>query len=279
MPAFGEGGFGEGGFGGIDPVMIVTAQPELGRMQIDLSGGMPGESLYVFRRDGSGTAVVRDTSDGSVTWGEIGEHIALYDYEAEQGSEVDYLLTSGDGQTVLTVRVTIPRWGTWLKSPGRPYLNARCYLESEGAVTYEANRIAVNVEGARRPVVLSQPRAAATAGAIRLVSLTDETTEALHRLLADGTTLLLDTDPAWGVTFTYVSVGAVTVTRGYFETLGLQLEARIFELADVLSVPAPVGVGAVEPGRTYELLPATLATYAAIPATYDTYEQLAVGNV
>lgn len=203
--------------------------------------------------------------------------VTVYDNEARQGeTNVDYLLADGDGVQLASVRISLPLWGTWLKSPARPFLNTRCYLESEGAVKRPARREVVPIEGSTAPIVLSQQRTG-KGGNVRLVALTAAVDAGLSRLLDQGDTLMLDTDPAWRLAYRYVNVGDVTIERSYWDDRGLTIAARTYELGDLVAVEAPIGVTAVEPGRTYSMLPTLFGSYAAMAATVSTYEELATG--
>lgn len=48
--------------------IAATPQPDAASVRLDLTGGDPGDTLYVFRRDTGGVGVVRDTSAGTITW-------------------------------------------------------------------------------------------------------------------------------------------------------------------------------------------------------------------
>lgn len=203
--------------------------------------------------------------------------VTVYDYEPQQGAQVDYIAADPTGAPLGSVRVTIPRWGTWLKSPGRPYRNTRAYLEQEGAVVRPAKRQVITREAGGLPVVLSQARGAME-GDVRLLALEGEQDAAVVRLLSEGNTLLLDTDPAWAVPWRYISVGEATSTRPHEGTLGLDRPARLHALAGLVEQPAPVGPTVVEAGRSYADLPELFGSYLAIPATVPTYEALGTGE-
>lgn len=258
--------------------IAAVAQPTSASVAITVRGGAPGTPLYVLRRDTSGTGIVRETSEGTVVWPALGDTLTLIDYEARQGESTQYLLTDADGTPVATVRVELPQWGTWLKSPGRPYRNARVYYSSDSAATFSARRLVVDIEDAAQRVVFARKRSTPSGGLV-LHTLTTDQARALELLLSDGLPLMLDTPSSWGVPYRYISVGDVSRSRAYdFEGLGLTEEARTWSLADVVNTAAPQGVPMVDPGRTYADLPTLFATYVAIPATTDTYEQLATGQ-
>lgn len=56
----------------IEPI----AEPEQGRMRVVVSGGQIGSTLYLFRRDSTGVAVVRDTAAGGVAFPPTGPPVA-----------------------------------------------------------------------------------------------------------------------------------------------------------------------------------------------------------
>lgn len=202
--------------------------------------------------------------------------VTVYDHEARQGEATDYIVADPNGAQLASTRMTVPAWGTWLKSPGRPYLNVRCYLENEGPVKRAARRLVVDVQNGER-VVLSQRRTAAS-GSIRLLALEGPQATAVDRLLDDGATLMLDTHPEWGVPYRYISVGDETRSRPYGDTLGLDKAPRLFELADVVAVAMPTGVTVVDPKRTHVVVPSLYGSYAALAASVPTYEALATGE-
>lgn len=204
----------------------------------------------------------------------------IYDYEATQGTVVEYLLTDPDGNVQATVNVTLPLWGTWLKSPGRPYRNVRCYFGSMPRVDAPLPREVYDVDGAGQVVVYSSLRSADRAPSLRLVTQTLEQLEGMRLLLSDGATLMLDTPPSWNIGMRYLSAGDVGRERPLATSEGfgnLEATARMWELADVVTVESPQGVTTTDPGRTYASLPVLFATYTAIPATTATYEELATG--
>lgn len=259
-------------------VYVITAAAESAsaRVALTVSGGVSGTVLYIFRRDSAGVGVVRDTSAATIVWPVSGS-LTVYDNEARQGEGTDYLLADPDGVQLASVHVTLPLWGTWLKSPGRPYLNTKCRYGTEAPINRAARRAVVDIEGVDEPVVLSEARAGKR-GDISLLTLDAETAAKVDRLLDAGDTLMLDTDPTWAVPYRYISVGNATISRAYFPDMGLTLEPRIFAFTDVVAVAMPIGVTAVETGRTYDLLPTLYGSYAALAATVPTYEALAVGG-
>lgn len=241
-------------------------------------GAYDGVQLWAVRpTDSTGVLPVGGWEEATEASAQAGTGVVvLYDYEARQGELTDYLLTDDDGAMTALASLVIPAWGTWLKSPGRPFLNTRVYLENEAPVRRAARRTVVPIEGASAPVVLSEPRAGRQ-GAVTLATLTSDQAAAVDDLLSSGLTLLLDTAPSWNSPWRYVSVGDVEVERAYGGgTLALDREARVFTLGDLVAVEAPIGVTAVAAGRTYDTLRTLFANYAALAATTATYADLVV---
>lgn len=206
----------------------------------------------------------------------------IYDYEPVQGSTVDYILADDDGNMLATARVVIPRWGTWLKSPGRPSRNVRVYYGRTESTILPIERERYAIEGSGSVVVYAARRSVEEASRLELITRTDEAAAAMRSILADGATLLLDVPPSWGVPFRYISVGEVEVGRPLAASDGygnLEAAARLWGLAEVIAQPSPQGVSQEDPGRTYAVLPTEFATYVAIPATVESYEALATRGV
>lgn len=262
-------------------LVTITAvvETQQARVRLELGNGSPGQSVYVLRRDdGSGTAIVRETSEGTVTWPDD-NRVTLYDYEPLQGSVAEYIVTNPDGLAVASTTVRVPQWGTWLKSPGRPYRNARVHYQGEGGADMQAaRRLLVPVQDSPQRVVFAQPRLSEQ-GQLQLLTRTREQADALDRLLRDGMPLMLDVPASWGVPFRYISVGDVQRARAHdLEGLNLTAEARVWTLDDVVTIDPPQGVPTLDASRTYTDLPTLFATYVAIPSTTATYEQLATGE-
>lgn len=259
--------------------LTAVADPATASVKLTALGGVAGTPLYVLRRGGaSGTGMVRETSEGTVVWPTAGTPLLLTDYEATQGASTMYILTDADGAPVASVTVQVPLWGTWLKSPGRPFRNTRVHYQTDTAIKLSARRLVIDVEGSPQRVVFAQNRANPT-GTVTLVTRTKAQAAALRLLVSDGLTLLLDTPPSWDVPFRYISVGDVSPARAFdFDGLGLESTARAWQLSDVVEVEPPQGVPVGDPGRTYADLPALFSSYVAIPATTDTYEKLGTGE-
>lgn len=253
--------------------ITVTSDSDLARIVIDVTGGVEGDPLYVLRRDRNGTTLVRQTSAGTVLWvaGTPTTAPSVYDYEARQGLETDYILTDVDGAPLVSVRVAIPEWGAWIKSPGKPHMNVRVGWKGDRDYTRAARRWRGDVRGARYPVVLNDVRSAPV-GQVRLQTRDQETARALTSLLADGDVLMIDVPDSYGTPVRYVSVGDVTGSRLSEDAWG---DIRVWTL-DVDEVAAPVGLPAGQ-GFTYEGLAALADSYIGLAAIFATYDDMALG--
>lgn len=206
----------------------------------------------------------------------------VYDYEAIQGVDTEYILAKTDGTPLATVELVVPPWGTWLKSPGRPFRNTKLFFGASESIETPIKREIYEPEGGGAVAVYASARGVERTSSMTLVTRTMEQADALSLLLSDGATVMLDTPPSWNVRFRYISIGdvkrvrALTVADGY---LNLPAEARIWELSDVITVEIPQGVTVVDPGWTYSSVPRTYPTYATIPALTASYDDLAAGPV
>lgn len=265
------------GFAG--DLMTASANIEYGRVEIILTEeGIAGNVVYIFRRDDNAVVTVRETADGTIQWPSPSTIQTVYDYEAPQGTLVDYIASDIDGNVVATVSLAVPKWGTWLKSPGIPQRNLRCFYLDEDSFSVPARREVYDIEGSSVPIVHSEPRSAGRTG-VRLVVMTKEDKEAAKQLLKDGLPILIDTDPDFDCPFRYVSVGDYTIIRAFEpDKFSLKRPERILSLLDVVEVPAPEGGLAQIANWTYDSIPETFSSYNAIPAVVLTYEDLAIGN-
>lgn len=75
-------------------MITATPEPDAARVRLALTGGTPGESVYVFRRDTAGVGLVRDTSAGTITWPALGPVVLTNRIE---NGELDD--ENGDGYT------------------------------------------------------------------------------------------------------------------------------------------------------------------------------------
>lgn len=249
---------------------------DTGPTAVALAGLYPGMSGATT--DGTGTPTSDYAWTGAAdasTSEQTSQVLVVYDYEARQGEETDYLATDTDGVVLATAaRITVPVWGTWLKSIGRPYLNTRCYFGGEAPPNLPARRQLVAIEGSATPVALSELRMAAR-GQVRIVTLTAAQESALLAIVAPGDVLMLDTNASWRSPYRYISVGDVSPARGAGDgELGLDREQRTWVLSDVAAVAAPIGVSQVNDDASYDELPVLYGSYAALAATVPTYDDL-----
>lgn len=253
--------------------ITVTSEGDSARMAIDLEGGPVGEPVYVLRRDRNGAALVRETYAGTVLWvaGTPTSVGTLYDYEARQGLETDYIVTDLDGAPLVAVRVTIPRWGTWLKSPGYPHLNLACYWKLDSDYQRAGRVSLLQPRGAKFPIALSDRRGGPS-GTIHLLTMTDEDARSMTSLLNSGQPLMVDVPDAYGVPVRYISVNDVTGARA---VNNIAEQARVWTL-QIVEIAAPVGLPAGQ-DFTYEGLAALADSYIALAASFATYDDMALG--
>ena len=256
--------------------LTAAADPAGAVVTLTATGGVPGGTYYLFRRDAAGIKLLRDAAEG-VVWPPT-DPLVVDDHEARHGQETDYLLTDVDGQLLADDRVTIPAWGTWLKSPGLPELNVRVYLTTLEAPVRPATRAVLPIEGSDRAVVLSSVRGTPK-GSVVVSTLDAEAAAAVVAIVAPGDPVMFDTDPAFAVPYRYVSIGDVTEVRpmAVDDELGLVHAHRSWVLADLVDVDAPIGRTATLPGWTYAGIPARADAYVALPAEFATYDALAAG--
>lgn len=256
--------------------ITVNADFPAGRLLISLRGGPEGQPVYVLRRDRNGTTLVRQTSAGTVLWRKIfltTDAPTISEYEARQGLDTDFIVTDLDGLPLVSVRLTVPTWGTWLKSPGQPGQNVRCAWKGDLDYTRRARQSVLAPRGAKFPIVLADRRLAPI-GQVRLLTRDQITARALTTLLDSGQVLMIDVPDSHGVPVRYVSVGDVKGSRLAEEA---HSEVRVWTL-EVSEVAAPVGLAAGQ-GFTYEGLAATADSYIGLAANYSTYDDLAIGQV
>lgn len=253
--------------------ITVTSDSALARMIIDVEGGTVDEPLYVTRRDRSSNTLVRQTSAGTVLWvaGTPTTAPTIYDYEARQGLQTDYTLTDPDGSPLVTVRVVIPEWGAWLKSPGKPHMNVQVGWKGHQEFVRPARRWIGQARGAKYPAAFADVRGAPV-GSVKLQTRDQETARSLTSLLADGETLMVDVPESYGTPVRYVSVGDV---RGSALSDDAWSDIRVWTL-QVDEVAAPIGLPAGQ-SFTYEGLAASADSYIALAATFATYDDMALG--
>jgi len=231
----------------------------------------PSATVYVYRRDSLGVATVRASQDGLT-----GTSLTVDDYELRQGDSTDYLVTNQDGTLVASTNLTIPSWGSWVKSPSQPWLNAKVTFLGEKDTVYGANREVVWVEGAQNPVVLWSVRSGATTDSVSIACRTQAEVSALLALLSAGSEVMLDLTPSWNSKWRYCSVGDVAIGRVFEDGLGLDNAWRVVELKDLVQIDNPITALQVAAGASYDAIPVKFPTYGSIPAILATYNSIPV---
>jgi hypothetical protein len=256
------------------PVIVAVSDIPTGRVILTATDGPPTQIAYVIRRDTQGSTLVRETSTGVVVYDALGT-FTVNDYEARQGLITNYLLTSASGIQVANTTITIPRWGTWLKNPGKPFMNMRVLWNSDNEYSRAARRELIPIRGAKFPIAHTDRRLAPS-GTIKLATQTTSEAKAFTNLVDDGAVLMIDVNPDFGVPVRYVSVGDVVGRRAGKEDRDLTWEARIWEL-QIDETSAPIGIPAGQT-VTYEAIPASFDSYISLAASVATYNDLAAGN-
>ena len=257
------------------PTITATADTATATVTLTIAGGTPDDQLLVVRRDDVGVQTLRATQDGSVTYDASGD-ATVVDYEARQGVETDYLLTTINGAVLASDNLTVPLWGSWLKHPGRPFLNTLVHFVQDESWERPAVREVIPIRGAQYPVVVAERRQAPT-GTVTLLTLTDAQATALRAIVDDGQALMLDTPPRFGVPVRYISVGGFREVRAADSDVLLHVAARRWELSDVVTVATPVGVAAGQ-GFTFDALTASADTFASLTALYESFDDMTVGQ-
>lgn len=200
--------------------------------------------------------------------------ITVYDYEARQGQSMEYFVLDSQGYPVGDGSlIDVPEWGTWLKDPFRPHLNARLYFNSDSNYTRSANRVLLQPRGSRLPIAQWERRTAPE-GKIRLLTETPDDARRLTALVDAAGVVFLDVTEAFGVPFQYVSLGDVSGVRAVDQAL--RDTHRYWDI-DMQEVAMPIG----EPSSmssTYENLMATFASYLELRNSVKDYASVASGE-
>lgn len=137
------------------------------------------------------------------------------DYEAPLDGTFYYQATSTDrpGVVVTSPSYTMPSNGlTWLKHPGRPFLNTTVQVVAAPSLTRPITQGVFEVLGRTRPIAVSLQRSSER-GELQLYTGTEADRSALLALLEDGAPLFLSTPSGYGVGSVYISVAEVAETR------------------------------------------------------------------
>lgn len=201
--------------------------------------------------------------------------ITVYDYEARQGLETGYALTSDMGIIGDFITITVPNWGSWLKDPFRPFMNVKILWNGDSAYTRKSDRVLLRPKGAKFPVPQWDKRSAPS-GTVRIATETNDDSRALTSLLDAAGVIMIDVPEEYGVPVRYVSVGDVTGSRVGEADRDLTWEARYFDLeVDEIDVPVGEPVGQA---ITYESVGNYFGSYLALAASVETYDELAAGT-
>lgn len=202
--------------------------------------------------------------------------IVIYDYEARQGLNTDYILTDELGNVGASVSVLIPRWGTWLKDPFRPFMNCKVLWHQDSEYERKARRTLLQPRNAKYPVPQWDRRIAPSAN-IEVATEEDTKARALTSLLDSAGVIMIDVDDRFGVPVRYVSVGDIKGRRATSsDSLGLKWEARIWNL-EIDEVAYPIGTPSGQ-SLTYSEVAGFFSSYIDIAATVATYDELAAGT-
>lgn len=137
------------------------------------------------------------------------------DFEAPLDEPFYYQATSSDrpGVVVTSPTYTMASGGaTWLKHPGRPFLNTKVEVGLPPDLTRPVAQGVFEVLGRSRPIAVTMLRNSER-GTLVLNTHTDADRVALLGLLEDGNPLFLSTPGGYGIGSVYVAVGEVTEQR------------------------------------------------------------------
>ena len=202
--------------------------------------------------------------------------ITIYDYEARQGLDTDYILTDELGNVGASVSVLIPRWGTWLKDPFRPFMNCKVLWHQDSEYERKARRSLLQPRNAKYPVPQWDRRIAPSAN-IEVATEEDAKARALTSLLDSAGVIMIDVDDRFGVPVRYVSVGDIKGRRvTSSDSLGLKWEARIWNL-EIDEVAYPIGTPSGQ-SLTYSEVAGFFSSYIDIAATVASYDELSAGT-
>lgn len=259
--------------------LSITAIPSAGNvpprvaLTVDTTGYV-GYTLQIFRVDGSSQVLVRDSETtpdiGDVTW--LG-----FDYEAPFEATVTYQVVVYDGANALasasSASTSLDVTAAWLIHPGDPDLSIPVEVKKFGERRRSIDQSTQRVIGRSDPVVTTDTRGTVETS-IEIATSTIAEADAVHALLADGQTILVNVPPSWnwGVTTEWAACGQT-------------VEARVVDVGSrqhrVITVPYVVvsrPEGDLAPLRTYADVLTEASTYAQALAQRATYADLLVGS-
>ena len=257
--------------------IVATTQPgnTPPRVFLDVdTTGYTGLTLSIFRVLGDTQTLVRDSETSpdiaDIQW--LG-----YDYECPFGTPVTYQVVVYDGATAVasavSSAVSLDPSGVWLIHPGAPTRSIEIEVKDLGSRKRSVTQSTQRVLGRSDPVVTTDARSTVESVLAIYTDALDDLT-AVHDILADGQTLLLNIPPAnaWGVTAEWIACGDSE-------------EQRIVEIGSrphrVTSIPYAVVArpeGDLAPLRTYADLLGESASYSAVLAARATYAAVLTGS-
>lgn len=202
--------------------------------------------------------------------------IVVYDYEARQGLSTDYIMTTETGDIGASVNLVIPRWGTWLKDPFRPFVNVKVMWHSDDEWSRKARRVLLQAKNSRFPVAQWDSRIAPN-GTVKITAENADVSAAIDSLLQTAGVVMIDVDERFNVPVRYVSVGDVSTARPTSDSgLNLKWDARIWTL-EVDEVEYPIGVPVTQ-SLSYSQIPQNFSSYIDLVTRVASYDDLAIGN-
>jgi hypothetical protein len=257
--------------------MPVTATANINEGKVTVAIALTGTvtKVQVGRMDPSGfVELIRygdlvDTPGGALT---------LDDFEVPLDTSVYYVVTEKVpvGPTTASNKVTLASNGySWLKDPGYPSMNVKIPVVTSLQTLTRASRTGVfNILDRVNPIVVSAKRQGPTAELI-VHTLSNAQRIAMRDLVARGTTLLLQTPPAYGFGSEYIAISDVDEVR-----VGLASEqSRRWNLPFIV-VDRPEGLSSAPTiANRWADVKATYATWADLKATGKTWDQLLQNGV
>jgi len=247
--------------------LTATLFPATTRVSVSLSwtsAPVPA-TASVQRVNADGTVVpVRGADPATLVAGAwVGD-----DYEAPLDEVFYYQATSVDrpGVTITSPTYTMDSAGkTWLKHPGRPFLNSIIEVAAPPDLTRPVAQGVFEVLGRSRPVAVTMRRNSER-GTLVVNTRTDVDRSAILGLLDDGNPLFLSTPGGYGIGSVYIAVAEVTEHR---RTVLGRTEDRSFDLPFTV-VDRPPGT-AVAVGNSWADVLAAYASWSQVLATEGTW--------
>jgi hypothetical protein len=194
--------------------LVATLFPATTRVSVSLtwnSAPIPATAT-VERVDATGyVTAVRGAERATLVVGAwVGD-----DFEAPLDVAFYYRATSADrpGEQLTSATYSIASGGsTWLKHPGKPFLNSKVTVGAAPSLTRPVAQGVFDVLGRSAPVAVTMRRNSAR-GELSLVTATDNERYVLLSLIDDGSPLYLQTPAGFGIGNVYVAVGEVAENR------------------------------------------------------------------